>query len=90
MTILQAILLGLLQGLTEFLPVSSSGHLVLVQKLLGVNPETDFMLFSVLLHFGTLLAVVIAFWPDIKQLFLEFFRWIGDGFKIKNQPTMNA
>lgn len=86
MTILQAILLGLVQGLTEFLPVSSSGHLVLVQKLLGVNPETDFMLFSVLLHFGTLLAVVIAFWPDIKQLFLEFFRWIGDGFKIKNQP----
>lgn len=86
MTILQAILLGLVQGLTEFLPVSSSGHLVLVQKLLGVNPEADFMLFSVLLHFGTLLAVVIAFWSDIKQLFLEFFRWVRDGFKIKNQP----
>lgn len=86
MNILQAILLGLVQGLTEFLPVSSSGHLVLVQKLLGVNPETDFVLFSVLLHFGTLLAVVIAFWSDIRQLVIEFFRWIGDGFKIRNQP----
>lgn len=86
MNILQAILLGLVQGLTEFLPVSSSGHLVLVQELLGVNPETDFVLFSVLLHFGTLLAVVIAFWSDIKQLFFEFFRWIGDGFQLKGQP----
>lgn len=86
MNIFQAVLLGLVQGLTEFLPVSSSGHLVLVQKLLGVNPETDFVLFSVLLHFGTLLAVVIAFWPDIKQLVIEFFGWIRDGFHLRDQP----
>ena len=86
MSILQAILLGLVQGLTEFLPVSSSGHLVLAQALMGVDPEADFVLFSVLLHFGTLLAVVIAFWSDIKELFFEFFGWIRDGFKIKNRP----
>lgn len=86
MDLLQAIILGLVQGLTEFLPVSSSGHLALVQALLGVDPETDFMLFSVLLHFGTLLAVIIAFWSDIKELFFNFFGWIRDGFKINGHP----
>lgn len=86
MNLLQAIILGLVQGFTEFLPVSSSGHLVLVQALLGVDPETDFMLFSVLLHFGTLLAVVIAFWRDIKKLVFAGIDWIRDGFKIRNDP----
>ncbi len=86
MSIIQAMILGLVQGLTEFLPVSSSGHLVLAQALLGVNPETDFVLFSVLLHFGTLLAVIIAFRQDVKKLIVEFFGWVKDGFKIKNRP----
>lgn len=86
MSIIQAILLGLVQGLTEFLPVSSSGHLVLAQALLGVNPEADFVLFSVLLHFGTLLAVIIAFWKDVKELIVEFFGWVKDGFKLKDRP----
>lgn len=86
MSIWLAVLLGLVQGLTEFLPVSSSGHLALVQILLGSDAEADYMLFDVLLHFGTLLAVIIAFWKDIKELFLEFFAWIKDGFRIKGQP----
>lgn len=86
MTIWFAILLGLIQGLTEFLPVSSSGHLALAQALFGGNIEADYMLFDVLLHFGTLLAVVIAFRRDIAELFIEFFRWVGDGFRIKDQP----
>lgn len=81
-----AILLGLVQGLTEFLPVSSSGHLVLAQTLFGGDVEADFMLFNVLLHFGTLLSVIVAFWKDIRELFVEFFGWVRDGFKINGHP----
>ena len=87
MTIWLAILLGVVQGLTEFLPVSSSGHLVLIQTFFGgSNPEADYMLFDVLLHFGTLVSVFIAFWGDIRELFIEFFGWAGDGFKLRNRP----
>lgn len=81
-----AILQGVVQGLTEFLPVSSSGHLVLVQTLFGASTESNYMLFNVLLHFGTLLSVIVAFWKDIKELFVEFFGWVRDGFKINNRP----
>ncbi len=63
---LSAILLGLLQGITEFLPVSSSGHLVLAQHLLGLDePE---MLFDVALHIGTLVAVAAVFWRDLWSM----------------------
>ena len=86
MSIWFAALQGLVQGLTEFLPVSSSGHLVLVQALFGSGVETDYMLFNVLLHFGTLLSVVVAFWKDIKELFVEFFGWVRDGFRINGHP----
>ena len=86
MSIWFAALQGLVQGLTEFLPVSSSGHLVLVQALFGGDVETNYMLFNVLLHFGTLLSVVVAFWKDIKELFVEFFGWIRDGFRINGHP----
>ena len=86
MSIWFAALQGLVQGLTEFLPVSSSGHLVLVQALLGSDVETNYMLFNVLLHFGTLLSVIVAFWKDIKELFVEFFGWVRDGFKINGHP----
>ena len=67
MTIISAIFQGILQGLTEFLPVSSSGHLSLWQYFTGVNSETS-VSFSVMLHLGTLLAVIIAFWPTVRQL----------------------
>lgn len=71
MTVLQSILLGLLQGLTEFLPVSSSAHLILAQKLFGIEePE---LLFSVLIHLGTLLAVFAAFRKQINGLIREVF-----------------
>jgi len=62
----QAIILGLVQGLTEFLPVSSSGHLVIVQTLLGL--EVDMMTFDVFVHVGTLAAVFVAFRQDIAWL----------------------
>ncbi|MDR2597032.1 MAG: undecaprenyl-diphosphate phosphatase [Treponema sp.] len=63
MSIIEAILLGLVQGLTEFLPVSSSGHLVLLQKIFGITESTLF--FDIMLHAGTLLAVMTVLWHDI-------------------------
>jgi len=63
----QAIVLGIIQGLTEFLPVSSSGHLVIFQSLLGF--KEPMILFDVFLHVGTLFAVFAAFWDDIRYLF---------------------
>lgn len=79
MSILKAIILGIVQGLTEFLPVSSSGHLSLFQFLLGTESETS-LLFDVLLHMGTLLAVFIVYYRTIWELFLEFFRLVKDIF----------
>lgn len=86
MSIWLAILLGLVQGLTEFLPVSSSGHLTLAAALFGGNVEADYMLFFVLLHFGTLISVIIAFWKDIVELITEFIGMCKDGFKIRRRP----
>ena len=63
---LQAFILGIVQGLTEFLPISSSGHLVLAQYFLGV--ETPGILLEVVLHMGTLTAILIYFYDDIKHL----------------------
>lgn len=60
------IFLGIVQGLTEFLPVSSSGHLVILQKIFGIDANQ--IVISVVLHLGTLLAVVIFFWKDILNL----------------------
>ena len=73
MSILQALTLGLIQGLTEFLPVSSSGHLVLAEHMLNV-PMTDDITFEVFLHFGTLLSVMIVFWKDITGITLAIVR----------------
>lgn len=66
MTILEAIVLGILQGITEFLPVSSSGHLVLMQRFLGIKESQVF--FDVMLHFGTLGAVIIVYHQLIGSL----------------------
>jgi undecaprenyl-diphosphatase len=63
MSVLEAIILGAVQGLTEFLPVSSSGHLVLFQRLLGISGPALF--FDTLVHGGTLAAVFVVLWPDI-------------------------
>ncbi len=66
MSIPKALILGLLQGLTEFLPVSSSGHLVLAKSFLGVNPEG--ITFEVILHFATLLAIITVFWKRLSGM----------------------
>ncbi|HWQ46757.1 MAG TPA: undecaprenyl-diphosphatase UppP [Longilinea sp.] len=69
MTLLQAILLGIVQGLTEFLPISSSGHLVLIPYLAGWSfPADQIMPFDVLVQLGTLVAVIIFFWKDLWDI----------------------
>ena len=77
MHIFSSILLGLVQGVAEFLPISSSGHLSLFQHFFGLaNPE-ETLFFDVLLHLGTLIAVFIYYWRDIVELIQEFFRLVG-------------
>lgn len=69
--IIEAIFLGLVQGLTEFIPVSSSGHLLLAEKLL--NLQVGGLFFDVMLHAGTLLALVVYFWKDLIILAVAMF-----------------
>ena len=79
MTILNALLLGIIQGVAEFLPISSSGHLSIAQNLLGMGMEgADDVFFDVLLHLGTLAAVFVAYWADIREMILEFIQMIRD------------
>ncbi len=90
MTILEAILQGLIQGFTEFLPVSSSGHLSVFQYLSG-NSSEEAALFSLFLHAGTLIAVFVAFWKDIASLIVEVLLSIRDIFAGKlNVRHLNA
>lgn len=77
MEILKALILGLVQGATEFLPVSSSGHLSLFQHFLGMSGEGS-LLFSVMLHLGTLAAVLIVYYQTIWELILEAVSLIKD------------
>jgi undecaprenyl-diphosphatase len=70
----EAIVLGLIQGLTEFLPVSSSGHLELGKYLFGINPEANFY-FSVAVHGATVLSTILVLWKEISELFIGFFKF---------------
>jgi len=76
---LEAILLGVVQGLTEFLPVSSSGHLLLGQYFLGVDQDRFGLPFDVALHLGTLLAVIAFFWRDLLRMARAFVRSLSRG-----------
>ena len=79
MSLLSSILLGFIQGLTEFLPVSSSGHLAIAEHLLGMSGASDIPeFFDVLLHLGTLVAVFVAYWAEVRDMVLEFFRGAKD------------
>jgi undecaprenyl-diphosphatase len=75
MTVLEALCLGALQGITEFLPISSSGHLVLAQHLLGFQESQLF--FDIAVHVGTLMAVFLVFWADLALMFRGCFGAIG-------------
>lgn len=80
MELLKAVILGLIQGVAEFLPISSSGHLAIFKHVLDFETDTG-LLFDVLLHLGTLAAVFVAFRKDIFELIKEGFSIIGQFFK---------
>ncbi|SCJ79881.1 Undecaprenyl-diphosphatase [uncultured Eubacterium sp.] len=87
---IEAIILGLVQGLAEFLPISSSGHLALLQDLFHVDAE-KVLLFAVLLHLGTLVSVFIVYWKDIWELLVELVITIkdlctGKGLRLEERP----
>jgi len=75
MTWWEALLLGLVQGLTEFIPVSSSGHLVLGQHLLGLGADQADVTFEVFVHFGTVLSILTVYWNEVADLLRE--TWAG-------------
>ena len=91
MTYLQAVILGLIQGLAEFLPISSSGHLAILENFFGIK-EDNMLFFAVMLHFGTLLSVFIVFWKDIVELVKELILTIKDligkkGLRLEERPV---
>lgn len=79
MTILQSIFLGIVQGLTEFLPVSSSGHLSILQNFFNIDTGNS-ILFDILLHIGTLVVVFVVYWKDIWKLIVEALNMAADIF----------
>lgn len=74
MTLLKYILLGFIQGLTETIPVSSSGHLMIFKKIIDL--KVDFDTIAILTNFGSLVAIIIFFWSDIKKLIINFFKYL--------------
>ena len=81
MTYLMSIFMGIIQGVAEFLPISSSGHLALFQAYFGMEDvEGQYMFFTVLLHFGTLISVCVVYWRDIVDMIREFFLGLADLF----------
>ena len=91
MTYFEAVILGLVQGLAEFLPISSSGHLALLQQWFGID-ENKVLLFAVLLHVGTLISVFIVYWRDIWELIVELCLTIkdlctGKGLRLEERPV---
>ncbi|MCC8065788.1 MAG: undecaprenyl-diphosphate phosphatase, partial [Clostridiales bacterium] len=79
MTILQSVFLGIIQGLTEFLPVSSSGHLAIIENVFHIETEGS-MLFDIMLHVGTLLVVFVVYHRDIWKMICEAIFMIRDLF----------
>lgn len=80
-SVLESVILGLIQGLAEFLPISSSGHLTIFQELLGINPEDGSLLtFNILLHIATLFAVFAVYYNDIWCMIKAFFGMVHDLF----------
>lgn len=88
MNIIQAIILGIVQGLTEFLPVSSSGHLVLLQQAFGI--ENNMLLFDTLLHVGTLFSVVVVLWGEIVKILRKPFQKMTGMLIVATIPAVAA
>lgn len=89
MSYLFSIAMGFLQGVAEFLPISSSGHLTLFQYFFSPeqNPEELDMLFTILLHFGTLISVCVYYWRDVVDMIREFFLGLADLFSRRGGHT---
>ena len=87
MNVLSSILLGLVQGVAEFLPISRSGHLALFQYFFGLNSEES-LFFNVLLHLGTLIAIFVYYWRDIVSLCREFVRLVTCLFSREKRRQM--
>lgn len=75
MTLIQALVLGLVQGITEFLPISSDGHLVLTQHLLGI--QTPPVAFDIVVHSATLIVIIISMWPSLTKLTPTYLKHIA-------------
>jgi undecaprenyl-diphosphatase len=73
---IEAIVLGIFQGVAEFLPISSSGHLALLQHLFGITEGNLF--FTEMLHFGTLISIIIVYFEDVKKIIIEFLSLVGN------------
>ena len=77
MSVIEAIILAIVQGITEFLPVSSLGHLTLVENLMGIERGPE-LLYETMLHVGTLVAVILTFWKDVKKIAISFLGICAD------------
>ncbi len=86
MNVFEAIILGIIQGLTEFLPISSTGHLLLGRKLFGLDEAG--LLLDTMLHFGKLLAVVIVFWKDVVEMIKHPFSKLSLLIVVGTIPTV--
>ena len=88
MTYFQALILGIVQGLAEFLPISSSGHLALIQNFFGISGD-EILTFTIMLHIGTLISVFIVYRHELAALIIELFACLKDIFTGKG-PRINA
>ena len=75
MELLKYLFLGLIQGLTETIPISSSGHLMILKRLIVL--DVDFDTIATITNFGSLIAIIILFWNDIKTYIVNFFKYLG-------------
>ena len=80
MDLIYAIVLGIVEGLTEFLPVSSTGHLILTSKLLGIQQDMFHKTFEVIIQLGSILAVIFVFWERLFKNSLELWVKLAIGF----------
>ena len=87
MTISSAIILGIVQGVAEFLPISSSGHLAVLQNLFDLSAGEDHLFFDVLLHLGTLISICVCYWGDIVAMVREVFIVLRGGRRADGTPV---
>jgi len=89
-TIWDAVILGVVQGIAEFLPISSSGHLSILQNLFGMTTmENGHMFFDVLLHFGTLISICVVYWQDIVEMVRDLGTMFAGGAARGKASTSN-